>query len=77
MLGSIPRDSDGPRALAPTVRSCRPGLGDHAYDLVVPAERPRQRGLQRRHLVLSADEAREAARLRAIEPGANPADASK
>ena len=52
-----------------------PGLGDDADDLPVPVERPRERGLERRHLVAAADEAREAARARDVEARAQRADA--
>jgi hypothetical protein len=54
-----------------------PGLAHHAHHLPVAGDRARERGLERRRLVLASHEAREAARPGHLEAGAERAHAGQ
>src|SRR5438093_7966673 len=78
-MGDAVRLVDGERARAATLHElvakaalARSRLGDHADDLRVARDCPLERRLQSRHLATPANELREAARVRDVEPGSHP-----
>src|SRR5688572_6986331 len=73
----VDRDVAGPATLGELEAEpalSRPRLADDAHHLAVSRNRPLEGGLQSGHLVAAADELREAARPRDIEPGAHGTD---